>query len=173
MATQSLVTVSKEVAKVMFLQVCICPQGGGGIPAGPAGGIPACLVAGLQGVTPAYLAWGVPGPGGELVWGVLCLVWVVPAPRRVPGLGGYLLWGAVERPPHQQTAIVADGTHPTGMHSCYSVVGAHPTGMLSCYQPQGKVMFSQASVIPSYFLLPDLFITRNYNKYGVLIIQQN
>ena len=24
--------------------------------------------------------------------------------------------------PHQQTAIVSDGTHPTGMHSCHSFV---------------------------------------------------
>ena len=35
----------------MFLQVCVCPQGGGGggIPACIAGGIPACLGAGLRG----------------------------------------------------------------------------------------------------------------------------
>ena len=44
-------TLRNEVAKVMFLQVCVCPQGGGGvggIPACLAGGIPACLAAGLQ-----------------------------------------------------------------------------------------------------------------------------
>ena len=36
--------------KVMFLQVCVCPWGGGGggIQACIAGGIPACLAAGLQ-----------------------------------------------------------------------------------------------------------------------------
>ena len=33
----------------MFLQVCVCPRGGG-IPACLAGGIPACLATGLQGV---------------------------------------------------------------------------------------------------------------------------
>ena len=40
----------------MFLQVSVCPQGGA-IPASIAGGIPACLVAGLQGGgIPACLA---------------------------------------------------------------------------------------------------------------------
>ena len=47
--------------------------GGGGIPAYPAGGIPACLAAGLGGY-PSIPCMGVPGPGGGLVWGVLCLV---------------------------------------------------------------------------------------------------
>ena len=44
-----IITVHNEVAKVMFLQVSVCPGGGGGIPACLAGGIPACLAAGLQG----------------------------------------------------------------------------------------------------------------------------
>ena len=45
-------------AKVMFLHVCVCPQGGGGIPACIACGIPACLAAGLggDGGIPASLA---------------------------------------------------------------------------------------------------------------------
>ena len=78
----------------------------GGIPACLAGGIPACLAAGLQG--------GCLLPGG-------CL----PAPGRVPAPGGpapgrcLLLGGVEETPPSQQTATVADGTHPTGMHSCW------------------------------------------------------
>ena len=38
----------------MFLQVSVCPQGGG-IPACLAGGIPACLAAGLGGGIPACL----------------------------------------------------------------------------------------------------------------------
>ena len=45
----NLITVRNEVAKVMFLQVSVCPQGGGGIPACLAGGIPVCLTTGLQG----------------------------------------------------------------------------------------------------------------------------
>ena len=53
------ITVRNEVAKVKFLQVSVCPQGGG-IPACFAGGIPACLAAGLQGV---------PAPGEYLLWG--------------------------------------------------------------------------------------------------------
>ena len=57
--------------------------------------IPACIADGI----PAYLAAG----GGLLPGGCL-----------VPGEGG-----ALETPP-KQTATVADGTHPTGMHSCYS-----------------------------------------------------
>ena len=35
----------------------------------------------------------------------------MPAPRGVPAPGG-------GDPPHQQTATVVGGTHPTGMHSC-------------------------------------------------------
>ena len=92
-------TVCNEVAKVMFLQVCVCPRGGGGgIPACLAGGIPTCLAAGLQG-------GGIPA----------CLQQVSrggPCSRGVPAPGG--VW---RRPP-QQMATVADGTHPTGMHSC-------------------------------------------------------
>ena len=43
---------------------------------------------------------------------------------RGSALGGLLLGGllpgGVWRPPQKQTATVADGTHPTGMHSCFS-----------------------------------------------------
>ena len=41
-------TVRNEIAKVMFLQVSVCPRGDG-ILACFAGGIPACLAAGLGG----------------------------------------------------------------------------------------------------------------------------
>ena len=37
----------------------------------------------------------------------------VPVPGKCLLLGGLL-----NPPPHQQMATVADGTHPTGMHSC-------------------------------------------------------
>ena len=40
MYTCKIITVRNEVAKVMFLQVCVCPQGGG---------IPGCLVTGVGG----------------------------------------------------------------------------------------------------------------------------
>ena len=87
----TIITVPNEVAKVMFLQVCVCPWGGGGYPGMPcrwypsmpcsrsrgggipaclAGGIPACLAAGLQGGVPA-LGGGflLPGGGGACSWG--------------------------------------------------------------------------------------------------------
>ena len=51
MYTCKIITVRNEAAKVMFLQVCVCPQGGG---------IPACLATDVQGG-----AWsGGSAPGG-------------------------------------------------------------------------------------------------------------
>ena len=90
-----LITVCNEVAKVMFLQACVCPQGG-------------CLLSGggllLGGVSAP--GGGVPGPGGVRSGGV-------PAPRRGTcsqgGCGG----------PLGETASAADGTHSTEMHSCF------------------------------------------------------
>ena len=94
--------------KVICLQACVCPQGG-------------CLVRGVLAPEGACsqrgLVWvdacsgGVPGVGGCLVWGV-------------PGLGGAWSGGCllpggclVET----GTATAADGTHPTGMHSCLTL----------------------------------------------------
>ena len=54
-------------------------------------------------------------PGGLIqgvVWSGRCLL-----PGGVPGQGGACSGGMVENAP-QQTATVADGTHPTGMYSC-------------------------------------------------------
>ena len=93
-----------EVVKVMFLQVCVCPQGGV-IPACIAGGIPASLQQVLWGwvsqhalqvsrPTPKGKFWGSvqgvsrPTPKGE-VYGDLS-GGVVPAPR---GKGGSCSWG--------------------------------------------------------------------------------
>ena len=43
----------------------------------------------------------------------------VPGLGGVPGPGG--AWsGGGDPSPHQQMATVADGTHPTGMHSCFT-----------------------------------------------------
>ena len=86
------ITVRNEVAKVMFLQVSVCPRGGG-----------ACNPAYLQVVSQHALQQASRG----------CLFrggWLLP--RGVPARGG-----GVETP-CQQTATVVDGTHPTGMHSC-------------------------------------------------------
>ena len=109
-----LITVRNEVAKVKFLQLCVCPQGGGGgISACLAGGIPACLATGLQG---GSAPWGVPAMGGLLLGGACskggCLLLGVCS-------RGVCSWG-VWRPPLKQTATAADGTHPTGMHSSSS-----------------------------------------------------
>ena len=73
-----------------------CSRGVCAIPACIAGGIPACLAA-----------------GGCLLLGGVCSCRSacsrgVPAPGK--GLGD---------PPWKQTGTVADGTHPTGMHSCF------------------------------------------------------
>ena len=77
-------------------------KGGGCIQACLAGGIPACL-AGLQGVVSRPTAREeVEGSG----WGV--------SPDPHPG--GCVSQHALRQTP--RTAIFADGTHPTGMHSC-------------------------------------------------------
>ena len=83
--------------KVMFLHVSVILfTGGCAIPACIAGGIPACLAAG-----------GVCSGGGLL-------------PGR-SALGG----GGVWRHPRKQMATVADGMHPTGMHSCLLISISH------------------------------------------------
>ena len=59
------------------------------------------------------LLWGVPTPRGCLLWGACS--------GGVPAPGGACSQGGVETP-RKQTATVADGTHPTGMHSCYKIM---------------------------------------------------
>ena len=95
-----IITVRNEVAKVMFSQACVCPQGEG------------CLVPGGG----AWSRRGVSGPGG-----VPALGRGVPAPAgsapagSAPGGG---IPACTEADPPAETATAADGTHPTGMHSC-------------------------------------------------------
>ena len=55
------------------------------------------------------MVWGVRGPGG-------CMV---PGGYMVPWGWWCLVQGGAWSPP---TATAAGGTHPTGMHSCYSLV---------------------------------------------------
>ena len=138
------ITVRNEVVKVMFLQVSVCPRGGGGDQSMPCrwypsmpcsrswgGGIPACLAgfqAHIQGGSLGGSGQGRlrPTPKGEfegdLVQG--------PQPRGKGEVEGDLAkrgllpgnacsWGMDSGDPScHQTATVADGTHPTGMHSC-------------------------------------------------------
>ena len=98
-----LFTVRNEVAKVMFSQACVCPPGG--VP-GPG----RCLVPG------AVCSWGgllpgVPGPRGSApggAWsGGVCSGGVVVVSQH-----------ALRQTPSGEMATAADGTHPTGMHSC-------------------------------------------------------
>ena len=120
-------TVRNEVAKVMFLQVSVCPQwGGGGIPACLVGGIPACLVAGLWGgAIPACIAGGIPAClATGLQRGGVCLAEGCPLGGGSLLQGGLLLEGV--ETPRKQTATVADVMHPTGMHSCYDFITTRP-----------------------------------------------
>ena len=87
----TVITVRNEVAKVMFLQVCVCPRGGG------------CL----GGSAPRGGAWSWGGSAPRGVGGV-------PGPQ-----GGWLVFQhALRQTPPGEMATAADGTHPTGMHSC-------------------------------------------------------
>ena len=90
-----IITVRNEVGKVMFLQVSVCPQWGGAWSRGSLVG------------------------GGSWSGGV-------PGPRGVPGLG--VAWfgevgipACTEADPPGETATAVDGTHPTGMHSCFAL----------------------------------------------------
>ena len=125
----------------IFTLVCHSVHRWGGIPACIAGGIPACLAVGgvlsqhiLQVVSLHALQQGgvlsqhALQQGGLLqgdAWsggGEVC-------PRGVPGPGGSTPggsapggWCLVETP---QMATAAGGTHPTGMHSCFSCIDYH------------------------------------------------
>ena len=130
-----------EVVKVMFSQACVCPRGG--VP-GPGGG--ACSWGGV-----CSWGWsrGVSVPGGVCSEGCLlcggvcsggCLLWgVCLGGGLVPGCGawsGYLVLGglvshhALRQTPPGETTTAADGTHPTGMHSCLIIdlfIKSYPT----------------------------------------------
>ena len=89
-----------KFAKVMFLQVSVCPQGGRAwlLPGGARG---ACVVKG-----------GVHGEGGACV---------VKGGMRGEG-GACVAKGGVRgmhTPPRDTAGHCAGGTHPTGMHSCH------------------------------------------------------
>ena len=87
---QLLLPPANEVwGKVICLQACVCPRG--------------CLVG------------GVPGLGGLVLGGAVCLI-----QAGLPGLGGSGPGGAWWRPP--RTATAAGGTHPTEMHSCLKII---------------------------------------------------
>ena len=97
-ASRLLITVRKEVAKVMFLPVCLSTGGSASVHAGmpPPGPDP-------------------PGPG-------------TPHMTRhpqdqppPPPWANHLPRDQATPLPQEQTATAADGTHPTGMHSCFEM----------------------------------------------------
>ena len=98
-----------KFAKVMFLHVSVCPQGG------------------LR-PTPGERLRGLAGGGVSR-----------STPRRGPGpsLGVYtsMHWG---RPLPQQTATAAGSTHPTGMHSCYTCHPLAPRSSFSIDGSKGR-----------------------------------
>ena len=111
-------TVRNEVAKVMFLQASVCPRGGGCLPQ--------CM-----------LGYHTPGsrhpPGAD-----------PPQSRHplavdTPGADTPLPWEQTppsRHPPRADTpradteaATAADGTHPTGMHSCLGIYSRNVTSL--------------------------------------------
>ena len=93
--TFSIITVRNEVAKVMFLHLCVCPQGA----------LPHCMLNyhSLEQTQPSWSR----RPGADTPPGA-------GTPRAAPP--------QEQTPPLQQTATVVDGTHPTGMHSCWTLI---------------------------------------------------
>ena len=82
-------TVRNEVAKVMFLQACVCPRGVWGC-------LPQCMLGyhpPLEQTPPEQTP-----PRAD-----------TPRSRHLPG----------------ETATAADGTHPTGMHSCLNFITSY------------------------------------------------
>ena len=79
-----IITVRNEVAKVMFLQVSVCPQGG--------------VVRGVPGPRGSVSSRGVPGPGGCLIPGGVCFG-SVPGHGGVPGPRGLVSQHALRQTP--------------------------------------------------------------------------
>ena len=105
----------------MFLQVCVCPQGVVSQHALQQVSRGVSLHA-LQVVSQHALQQVLTGGaclGGCLLPGGACSQGV-PAPGSACSQGGFCSGGWVwRRPPGQQTATDADGTHSTGMHFCF------------------------------------------------------
>ena len=99
---------NKVVAKVMFLQVCVCPQGGR---------VSVSVYAGMPDSPPPWARQTPPRPGRPPGPG-RCPP--PPGPGRPPRPGRHPPgWG--RHPPGKQTpayGLRAAGTQPTGMHSC-------------------------------------------------------
>ena len=144
-----IITVLKEVAKVMFLQVSVCPQGGWypSVSCRWYRSMPCSRSPGGVCYPSFHCRWHPSmhcnrSPGGVLVWGGL-----LPGEGSAP-VGGVCCWGGsaakgvgVETP-RKQTATVADGTHPTGMHSCLKFE----------YNSRGSLNWSESESKNNFFL---------------------
>ena len=100
---------NEVVAKVMFLQVCVYPQGGGCLPQ--------CM---LGCHTPPGWRTPFPGPGRPPQMEEPPLRWRTPRNGEPPWDQADTPPG-MENPPEKQTpayGLRAASTHPTGMHSC-------------------------------------------------------
>ena len=102
-----IITVRNELTKVMFLHL-------------------SAILFTVGCAIPAFLAGGVPAPWGLLRGGCACSgggEGACSGGCLLQGgllLGGCLLWrGCGDPHPPKHTANVADGTYPTGMHSCF------------------------------------------------------
>ena len=106
----SLITVRNGVAKVMFSQACVCPQGG------------VCLVGGVawsQGVGCMVPGWGCMAPG----WGCMAPGWGCMAPGGAWSWGGaWSRWGG--------GAWSRGGVH--GPRGCMVQGGWYPSILLEC-----------------------------------------
>ena len=124
-----IITIRNEVAKVMFLQACVCPQGGC---------LPQCMVGytPLEQTSPIsrhpppeQTPHGADTPPQSRPPGSTLPPEQTPPqqqtppgsrypPEQIPPPGSRHPPRSRHPPPPRETATAADGTHSTGMHSC-------------------------------------------------------
>ena len=110
---------------ILHVSVILFTGGGSGIPVCIAGGIPAGLAAGLQGVVSQHALQGSrPTPRGEVEGSVLRGS-PGPHPGGSPGLHLVGIPACTEAdtpPPHTHMATAVGSTHPARMHSCFCLI---------------------------------------------------
>ena len=141
-------TVRDEVAKVMVLHQSVCPRGGGGLPQ--------CLLVYLYPLPQELTPPGAGTPGSRPPWSRHPQgADTPPGKQTLPGAD--TPWrrrpGADTLPP-QQTATIAEGTHPIGMYSRLKIKYPRPL-------PALKTVWWQFS----FTILP-IF----QNKYSAVIL---
>ena len=150
-----IVTTRPKFAKVMFLQVSVCPQGGACVVV-PGGGM--CGEGGVHGeggvcMVKGGRVWqrgGVRDEGGH-TWrrGGMC------GKEGVCGKGGHV-WHAPS--PRDTAGHCAGGTHPTGMHSCSELnMTRMKRQRLRMLRKNGNV-FCCRSVCSDHQIIPELWL---------------